>query len=71
MLVLASFKDLLSGMFMGPPVITYNKHTETREEVSYTLLGNVQFNVKTDCSKLCFPWFSSASPYSRRKNISI
>jgi len=57
MLVLASVRDILSGMFKGPPIITYNKHTETRDKVSCILLGNAQFHAKTEweCSKLSLP----------------
>jgi len=68
MLVFALARDIFSGKFKGPPIITYNKRTETRDKVSYTVLGNAQFHAQTE---LNFPWFSSASPYSWRNSISI
>jgi len=71
MLVLASVRDIFSGKFQGPPIITYHKRTETRDKVSYTLLGHAQFHAQTKCSKLSFRWFSLASPYSWKKSISI
>jgi hypothetical protein len=71
MLVLSSVRNILSGKLKGPPIFAYHKLTETRDKVSYTLLGNTEFHAQKEFSKLRFYWFSWASPYSWRKSISI